>query len=58
MAYAPKPVTLTDKDAKEKASEKTEYFLNQLKEEGKEIKEKKFQIDIKDGECIIKGKVK
>lgn len=58
MAYVPKPVTLTDKEAKEKAAEKTEYFLHQLKEEGKEIKEKKFQIDIRDGECMIKGKVK
>lgn len=58
MAYVPKAVTLTDKEAKEKAGDKTEYFLKQLKEEGKEIKEKKFQIDITDGECIIKGKVK
>ena len=58
IAYIPKPVTLTNKEAQENAAKKTEYFLKQLKEEGKEIKEKKFQIDIKDGECIIKGNVK
>ena len=56
LEYEPYQVILSEDEAKEKANEKVEYYLNELYKEGKEIKNKSFQTKIKDGDCFITGK--
>ena len=55
--YSSKMVNLTEAQAKEKAREKINYYLSQLEKEGKEIREKTFDISVEEGECRIAGNV-
>ncbi|MBE5955896.1 MAG: sporulation protein YqfD [Lachnospiraceae bacterium] len=57
MEYEPEPVSLSEQEAKEKAEEKKLYYLKELKSQGKEIRKEEFQIEIMEGECVIKGTV-
>ena len=57
LEYEPVSVTLTEREAKEKAADRIDYYLNRLIKEDKEIKNKEFQVSIIDGECRITGTV-
>ncbi len=50
--------TLTEEEAREKAKAKIQFYLNEMKKEGKEIKENDFRTVIENGECRIKGIVR
>ena len=56
LEYKPYQVTLSEDEAKEKANKKVAYYLNELHKEGKELQNKSFQTEIKEGDCIITGK--
>ena len=57
MKYEPVFVSLTEQEAKEKASEKIQHYLSKLTESGKEIRNKDFNIEVTGEECIITGRV-
>jgi len=57
MEYRPSSVSLTEEEARKKASQKAEYYVEQLKSRGKVILTKDIEIHVSDRECNTNGKI-
>lgn len=55
--YTPKMIHLSEEQAKKKAEQKIQDYLNILKKEGKEIRKKEFHLTFEEENCQIKGTV-
>lgn len=55
--YEPKMIHLSEEQARKKAEQKIQDYLNSLEKEGKEIRKKEFHLTFQDENCQIKGNV-